>query len=254
MIGMQLLAGAVEAMIVCADRPGRATGTCTVPARHFQVETGIADWSSQKADGERDTSITVGETTIKYGLDDRSNVEIDVVPFQRSTSRVDGSSEHDSGVGDINLLYKFRLTAADAPVNVALLPLVKFPIAKRPLGNGKVEGGLLVPASFSIPHSKLSVGVTPEIDCVADADGHGYHTAMVQVASVGWQVTTRFALSAEMWRQWNWDPAGTVRQASADTSAAFLATDRVQLDAGANVGLNRQTPDLELYAGISMLF
>jgi hypothetical protein len=35
---------------------------------------------------------------------------------------------------------------------------------------------------------------------------------------------------------------------------AFLPTKRVQLDAGANFGLNRDTPDIELYAGASILF
>ena len=77
---------------------------------------------------------------------------------------------------------------------------------------------------------------------------------MVQVASLGWQLTDTLALSGEIWSQWDWDPAGTVKQASTDVSAAFLATNRVQLDAGANVGLNRETPDLELYAGFSVLF
>ena len=57
-------------------RPGKSTPTCTVPAGHFQIETGLADWSLQKQSGERDTSLTIGETTFKYGLTDRSDIEI----------------------------------------------------------------------------------------------------------------------------------------------------------------------------------
>ena len=41
---------------------------------------------------------------------------------------------------------------------------------------------------------------------------------------------------------------------SADASAAYLVSDRVQIDAGANAGLNRATPDIELYGGLSILF
>jgi len=41
---------------------------------------------------------------------------------------------------------------------------------------------------------------------------------------------------------------------SADASVAYLASDRVQIDAGANAGLNRATPDIELYGGLSILF
>jgi hypothetical protein len=61
-------------------------------------------------------------------------------------------------------------------------------------------------------------------------------------------------LSAELWGMWDWDPAGTTRQASVDGSAAYLLNKAVQLDAGANLGLNRQTPDVEIYAGFSIRF
>src|SRR4051812_41403341 len=73
---------------ICADRPGKATSTCTVPAGRWQVETGLADWTLDKSSGERDTSLVVGETTIKFGLTDRSDIELDVTPWQRTTSRV----------------------------------------------------------------------------------------------------------------------------------------------------------------------
>ena len=61
-------------------------------------------------------------------------------------------------------------------------------------------------------------------------------------------------LSAEIWGQWDWDPAGTTRQASADGAVAYLLSNNVQLDAGANFGLNRNTPDVELYGGVSKRF
>ena len=77
---------------------------------------------------------------------------------------------------------------------------------------------------------------------------------MVQVASLGWQVSPKLNLSAEIWGQWDWDPAGTTREASADGAVAYLVSKSVQLDAGANFGLNRNTPDVELYAGVSKRF
>ena len=42
---------------ICAARPGKSTPACTVPAGHWQVETGLADWTLQKGGGERDTSL-----------------------------------------------------------------------------------------------------------------------------------------------------------------------------------------------------
>ena len=71
---------------------------------------------------------------------------------------------------------------------------------------------------------------------------------MVQVASLGWQVSPKLRSIGGMWGQWDWDPAGNDRQASADGAVAYLLSDSVQLDAGAKFGLNRVTPDVEMYA------
>jgi hypothetical protein len=255
--GMLLLAAQAAAVPVdpiCADRPGKATGTCTVPAGHWQVETGLADWTLQKGGGERDTSLVLGETIVKYGLTDRSDIEVDFAPWQRATSRAGGVRQRASGIGDLTLLFKQQLSAPDAAVQVAALPYVKAPTAKHSLGNGKWEGGLMVLIGYAIPRSPVGLALTPEIDWVADADGRGHHLAMAQVAGLGWQATDKLNLSAEVWGQWDWDPAGTTRQASADGSVAYLLSDRLQLDAGANFGLNRATPDVEIYGGVSKRF
>ena len=247
-------AAAADEQPICADRPGKATSACTVPIGHWQVETGFADWTLQKDGGERDSSLTIGETTIKYGLTDSTDIEVDVTPWQRSTSRFGGLSERASGIGDVNLIAKQRLSRADAPVQVIAMPVMKIPTAKHSLGNGKWEAGLLVPVGYAIPGSPFSLALTPEIDWAADGDGRGHHAAMAQVAAVGWAASDRLNLSAELWGAWDWDRSGTTRQASADGSAAWLLGKDVQLDAGANFGLNRATPDVELYTGVAVRF
>jgi len=247
-------AAAADQAPICADRPGKATSACTVPVGHWQLETGLADWTVQKDAGGRNTSLGLGETTIKYGISDSSDVEIDFTPWQHATSRIAGSRESASGIGDVNLVYKQQLTSAGAPLQIIAMQVVKIPTAKHSLGNGKWEGGLLLPIGYSIPKTRLSLALTPEIDWAADADGHGHHAAMAQVASLGLAASSKLTVSAELWRQWNWDPAGTTRQASADGAVAYLLNNNAQLDAGANFGLNRETPDVELYAGYSERF
>ena len=254
MIGVLALAAAAAEAPICAARPGKATPVCTVPAGRFQLETGLADWSLTRAGGARATSLAVGETTVKFGLTARSDLEVDVTPWQRSRTTEAGVRETASGIGDITVGYKHQLTGGDSALQVALLPSVKVPTAKRSLGNGKVEGSLLLPVSYSIGESRFSLGATPELDVAADADGHGYHAAMAQVVSVGWAANNRLSIGAELWGQWDWDPLGTEKQYSADASVALLVGNDMQLDAGANVGLNRATPDVELYAGISRRF
>lgn len=239
---------------ICADRPGMATSACTVPIGHWQLETGLVDWTVQKSSGERHTSLVLGETTIKYGLTGSSDIEVDVTPWQRSASRTGGMHAYASGIGDVDILYKQRLTSSDAALQVSLEPYIKIPTAGHSLGNGEWEGGILVPVGYSLEKTKFSLTLTPEVDWVADALGDGHHAAMAEAASLGWAATGKLNLSAELWGAWDWDPSRTTRQYSADAAAAYLVSNDVQLDGGANFGLNRDTPDLELYAGISKRF
>ena len=187
---------AADEQPICADRPGKATSACTVPTGRWQVETGLADWALQKGGDERDTSLTLGETTVKFGLTSGSDIEVDVTPWERSTSRLGTVHESASGFGDLDVIYKQRVTSRDGPLQIIVMPFVKLPTANDRLGNGKWEGGVLAPIGYVIPKSPFSIGATPEFDWVADADGHGHHLAMQQVATLGWAATTASSCGA----------------------------------------------------------
>jgi len=110
-----------------------------------------------------------------------------------------------------------------------------------------------VPIGFALA-GPVSMTLGPEADLLADANGHGKHLALVNVVNVAGPLTRRLTLAGELWNNFNFDPAGTVRQASADAALAYAASNDIQVDAGANLGLSRATPDVELYAGISARF
>ena len=238
---------------ICPDRPSKGTGTCTVPAGHWQIETGLVDWTHDKSDGATSDFVVLGASLIKYGVGDGADVELGIVPFQVLRLRGAGGSDRISGFGDLLLRGKVRLTGEDAKVSIAVDPFVKVPTAKHDLGNGKVEAGLTVPVGVSLG-GPLSLAFAPEVDWRADADGQGHHAAMIQLIDLGIAASSRVSLTAELWRQWDWDPAGTGKQASADGAVTYLVSNSLQLDGGANLGLNRETPDLELYAGVSTRF
>ena len=193
----------------------------------------------------------IGSTLIKYGVSDRADIELGVTPL--ILVRATGVASQ-SGFGDTLVRVKYALTANDAPVTIALDPFVKLPTANRIFGNGKVEGGLTVPISAALGKSPLTLSLTPEVDWLANGDGGGHHPAIVQVVGLGLAATPRLTLGAELWGQWDWDPAGTGRQASADASVAYLVSNNVAIDGGANFGLNDQTPDAEVYTGVSVRF
>ena len=150
---------------------------------------------------------------------------------------------------------KADLTGAREGWNVALMPYVKAPIARRPIGNRAWEGGVLVPIDGGLGEG-WSIDLTPELDVVADEAGGGHHLALANVVGVDRDLGGGVTATAELWGQVDFDPAGTTRQYSFDLALAWIPARQpnLQFDGGVNFGLNRETPDVEVYVGISRRF
>ena len=253
--GLLCLAGgaAANAEPICPDRPTKGTGTCTVAAGHLQVETALIDWTHDETGGVTSNYSVLGATLVKYGISGRADIELGIVPFETLKAKAEGFDQRLSGIGDMVARTKVRLTRDDSPMQIAIDPFVKIPTAKHDLGNGKVEAGLVMPFALALG-GPFSIASAPEIDFRSDADGHEYHPATVQLIDFGIAATPRLSFTAELWGQWDWNPAATVKQYSADAAIGYLLNDNLQIDGGANFGLNRQTPDLEVYTGVSARF
>lgn len=247
-------AAAADEQPICADRPSKSTGECTVTQGSWQIETGLSDWSRADSGGVRTDAISWGSSLIKYGVSTDADIELGITPLMTLNVHTGSSQDSHSSFGDMLVRAKYRLTHADAPLLVALDPFVKLPTANHHLGNGKVEGGLVAATSAALGKSGLTLSLDPELDLNADADGSGRHLGTQQVVNLGVAASGKVSLSTEIWAKWDWDPAGTGKQVSWDVSAAYLPNKDLQLDAGANFGLNSQTPDVELYTGVSVRF
>jgi hypothetical protein len=236
---------------ICPDRPGRGTSACTVEAGHAQLELGLFDDSFQHRSGVTTDTDAVGSLLAKWGVNERTDVEAGMALYQ--TLRVHGSSGTTtvSGIGDLFLHAKYNPLGAGA-FALVLEPFVKLPTATGGLGNGAVEGGLVLPMSYDLGNS-WSLAMTPEADIQLNASGSGTHANLVDVVGLG-KSFGAFILGAEVWTDQNLDPVGTISQYSFDLDAAWLANNDLQLDGGVNLGLNRATPDVEIYFGISRRF
>lgn len=251
-LGFALLAAAAaqaEETPICTDRPAKANAVCTVPVGKWQLETAAVDWLYLKQGNSKTTTLLLGGLLAKLGLTDSSDLQVAFTPLVRANT----DDRHISGFGDVTVRFKQRLTGADSAVQVAVIPFVKLPTAKRGIGNGKTEGGLALPISFALA-GPVTATLGPEADVLADGHGHGRHLAIVQLINLSASVAPGLTLVGELWANWNSDPDGTVRQTSAEVAAAYAASTTLQLDVGANVGLTRATPDLEIYAGLSTRF
>lgn len=238
---------------LCTDRPTKSNFACTVPKGLAQIEADGFNWLANSIGGTRTDQLLFSNPTFKYGLTSSSDIQLNWVPFTRIRSRdAAGSVSTLSGVGDVTLRFKQRLTSADGAFQLALLPFVKLPTARLGIGNGKVEGGIAIPINYSVPGG-WTITLGPQLDVLADSGGSGRHLGLTGLVNIAKQFG-QFTLYNEIWTSQNFDPTGTVAQYSYDMALAWLPTPHWQFDVGANIGLNRNTPDVVSYIGISTRF
>jgi hypothetical protein len=242
----------------CTDRPTKSTGPCTVDAGHFKYESDVFNITYDTSGGADTTTVLYTNPTLKLGLTNTMDAEINIAPWETVTSkdRATGRTTTASGVGDLFLRLKANLLGDDGgDVAVALVPYVKIPTAPNGVGNGAVEGGLIVPIQVNLP-ANWSLTIDPEGDALKNAVGQGDHFNMSGLLSFSRPVSKTLTLSLEVWSDVNFDPGGTVTQASLDLGAAWIpaAHPNFQLDGGVNLGLNNQTPAAQAYVGVSQRF
>ncbi len=242
---------------LCTDRPTKNTGACTVDPGHFQIESDLFNVTLDRSGGVDTNTYLITNPTLKYGLTRTLDVEASIAPLVVVTTRdrATGASARTTGIGDLYLKAKWNLAGDDGgAVAVALLPYVKAPTAPRGVGDRAFEGGLLLPVSITLP-AKFSLAFTPEVDFLKNAGDDGRHANMVQLVALGHPLGPLNA-TAELWSDLNFDPAGEVTQYSADLGVAWIPkrAPNLQFDGGVNLGLNRVTPGVQAYVGVSHRF
>lgn len=239
----------------CTDRPTKNTGVCTIDAGHFQIESDIFNATFDRQDGVTTDTFLFTNPNLKLGLTDNTDIELNFAPYEVESVTERGSRSEDSfsGFGDMFLHLKVNFAGnSGGDFGIAIDPYLKAPTASDHLGNGSVEGGLPVPMSFAI-NSALQLSVTPELDILKDAASDGHHAQFQMPVGLTYSISSTVTLSGEVWGAFNNDPLDETNQYSADFAATWQppGTKDLQLDVGANFGLNKNTPGTQVYAGIS---
>ncbi|OJU09049.1 MAG: hypothetical protein BGN86_07055, partial [Caulobacterales bacterium 68-7] len=219
-------------------------------AGHLQLEVGLADGTFLRHGGEHEDIDVYAAPALRYGLTPRLEFEASTAPAIVDAQRGEGRQV---GVGDTTFGLMGALTDPDGKgPAVSLNGFVTGPTATHGLGNGGWTGGLRLPVAGPLGDS-LSYALMPEVDVLRDADGGGTHLAWTAVGGLS-RAFGPLSLGTELWGQIEDAPEGRITRATADLTAAVMTGPAMQLDAGAAIGLNRQTPDLELYVGVARRF
>ena len=239
---------------LCTDRPTKSNAVCTVPAGKIQVEADLPNWTRNDDAGVRTDVVLYANPFVKLGLGADTDVEVNWAPYATVRVRAGGTVDKLSGVGDVYVRLKQRFTDPSKPLQIGIIPFVKAPTARRGIGNREWEGGVALPISYTLPGGwTLTTG--PEVDLLADStNANDRHAQLIGTANVGKTLSSTVTAYAEFWTAQNYDPAGAIRQYSADAAVAWLVHPKLQLDVGGNFGLNRFTPDAQVYVGLSTRF
>lgn len=239
----------------CPDRPGLGTPACTVEPGTIMLEVGLADWTLDRTADSRTDAWTFGDALLRAGLTPSLEVQVGwtMLGHVREHDRATGTANSRTRTGDVTLALRQNLSHPDGSgFSVALMPYATLPLGGNGIGAGDWGAGLIVPASFDL--GALSLGLTPHVDAAVDGDGNGRHLAYGSVAGLGFSVSDNISMAAEMSLTRDRDPGGHSTEALAGLSAGWQPDADSQWDVGANIGLNRDSPDIELYFGFARRF
>ncbi len=238
----------------CPERPGLDTPACTIAPGKISVETSIADWTRDDQPGSREDNILFSDTLVRVGVSDTIEARIGWTPFGHDRMRDSTGVDSVNGVGDVSLGMKANLLNPDGSgISVSVLPFVTLPVGRSSIGAGDWGAGFLVPVTYEISDT-VSLDLTPEIDAAVDQDGNGRHLAYSSTAGLAFKVAKDFTLTGEVQALRDNDPDQHATQALAALSLAWMANDDLQFDILGAAGLNDDTPDARVYAGISRRF
>jgi hypothetical protein len=232
-----------ETRPLSTDRPDTTESPYTVDAGRWQFEMEIAAWTR---DGGASQRFNWGELNLKHGLSASADVQF-VLPFY---TRIVGGDE---GFGDMQVRLKYNLWGNDAGSDaLAIMPYLKLPTARNGIGNGDLEGGLIVPYGFDGP-AGWAFGLMGEIDIISDEDSGGYQPVGLVSATASRALTERSGMFFELVGIFT-PESRDEREGYFNTGMTWALSEAVQLDGGIRVGLTRASADFSPFVGISTKF
>lgn len=244
---------------LCAERPGLTTNECTIEPGHDQFEIALADWTLEKRAGERTDTLLAGDTLLRVGIAEETEIRLGWTAYGHVRDRQDGMVDRTSGPGDVTIGLKRNLVDArkhgDIGLSVAVIPFTTLPVGREPIGDGTWSAGAEVPFGYRVSKT-LKFELTPIVEAAADDDGRGRHLLYSAALGAKVDVTKTVNVTAEVEGLRDDDPDRAVRgtQALGALSLAVQPDDRSQIDLQTVIGLDHAAPDIALSVGVVRWF
>lgn len=220
-----------------ADRPGATNGIDVLPKGRLQWETGIG-FERSKLDGPTTKTWTVNTSTLRWGFSDYAELRL-----QGDWLFDSCDSEHDSGLSNLAVGTKVKLfDGYKAIPTMALLAHVFIPGNSESTYLPEHWGGQVSLAFQNELSSRLSLGYEANLTwCEAARPTFFYGACLCFV------LNDRWLLLAEEYNSNNSD--GT--ESWVELGAAYMLTNRLQLDMSTDISLNYPHRFCNLNVGVS---
>jgi hypothetical protein len=233
-----------------SDRPDVTESPYTVDPGHLQAELSFVEYSYDRADGHSD-GFSVLPTELRLGLTANTEVELLLNPYQNVFTQSPAGNQRVQGFGDTLLRAKINFWGNDGgDTAFGVIPYVKFPTAREEVGDGRYEGGLILPFAINLPKD-FDLGMMVEIDVARNKNNTGYGSDWVYSATLGHPIVKNLAAYVEFV---GIAPSrlGFSFRAFADTGLTYKVTENLELDGGVNVALSRSANDALFFVGMTM--
>jgi hypothetical protein len=235
-----------------ASRPGATEGAIAVPTGYLQSETEIASYARTRQDGFKSDAYSLAATSLRYGVADGLDVELNVQPYLHGSVTAGGVKDSNGGFGDVTLRVLKNLMGQDGEgPALAVIGYITLPTAKNGLGADKTEGGAIITGSFA-PADKWGVAWTAGAAARYRGanDYQAEFSGALQLNHAFTDAVTGYAEVAAVRAQHNGGPVS----ATFDVGAAWLVAPTTQLDAGVNLGLTDAADDANVFLGVAHRF
>lgn len=234
---------------ISPDRAGAANDTATVGAGVIQIETGFAYGHERIAGSPSEKRFSV-EAAVRWGLTERLEIGLGGEPLVRLRGPQD-----DTGHGDLVVSAKYRFLDAREGSwlpSLALLPFVKLPVARDPIGSGKTDFGALLLASFALP-GQLDLDVNAGLIAVGQSNPGGYLLQAVVAVGLTRDVSKSVSLFGDVLYA-SREERGGGDSVLLDLGVIWRPTRDVAFDAAVQTVAVGTGPDWQVRAGVSFRF
>jgi hypothetical protein len=238
---------------IASDRPDFVDSSTVVGKHRFQIETGVAT-ERDRADGVRERTDAT-PTLLRYGVSDDWELRLESDGRLRVTSDelATGNRSRVTGYADVSVGAKWHVRdAAGAWPALGVVASWDLDTGSRPLRAQGKGGTLRLGAEWDLP-GDLNLGLVQGLAWQHRDDGGRFTSALFGIVlEKSWneRLSTFIEYSARQIARAR--DGGSV--STFDIGAGWLLSKSVKLDTALSRGINRNAPDWNWTAGVSLRY